>query len=157
MLLPKEATQWQPSFLAKHHAKDNRRLRRVVHSRSVDQAYDMRGGDDDGDVDGGASRSMVTTMSRCRWTCKRRGATQVCVPDTLQTTPVAPSKKVRCQRVPARLLKSIAYWTRSPSKPESLGLVSTSVAQGLHSNICARARISSMYKRCDRNKPPSCD
>jgi hypothetical protein len=44
--------------------------------RSVDQVDGVRVGDDDGDVDGGASRSVVATTSRHRWTCRRRGATQ---------------------------------------------------------------------------------
>jgi hypothetical protein len=52
---------------------DDRRLERVVRSRSVDQADGVRGGDDDGkgDVEGGASRSVVATPSRRRWTCRR--------------------------------------------------------------------------------------
>jgi hypothetical protein len=37
---------------------DDIRLGRVVRPRSVDQVDGVRGGDDDGDVDGGASRSV---------------------------------------------------------------------------------------------------
>jgi hypothetical protein len=74
---------------------DDKRLGRVVHSRSVHQGDDVRVVDDDGDVDGGASRSVVATMSWHRWTCRRRGATQVGDPVTLHATPVAPSKKMK--------------------------------------------------------------
>jgi hypothetical protein len=34
---------------------DDRRLRRVVRPRSIDQVDGVRDGDDDGDVDGGTS------------------------------------------------------------------------------------------------------
>jgi hypothetical protein len=47
---------------------DDKRLGRMVRPRSVDQADGMRVKDDDGDVDDGASRSVVATTSRHRWT-----------------------------------------------------------------------------------------
>jgi hypothetical protein len=75
MLMLEEATQRRPSCLAKHRAMDDKRLGMVVRPRSVDQADSVRGGDDDGDVDGGASRSVMATTSRHRWTCRQRGAT----------------------------------------------------------------------------------
>jgi phage terminase large subunit GpA-like protein len=56
MLLPEEATQRQPSCLAKHCAMDDKRCGTVVRPRSVDQADDVRVGDDDSDVDARASR-----------------------------------------------------------------------------------------------------
>jgi hypothetical protein len=76
MMLPEEATQQRPSCLAKHRAVDDKRTRRMVRPRSVDQADDVRVGDDNGDVDGGASRLVAATTSRHRWTCRRRGVTQ---------------------------------------------------------------------------------
>jgi hypothetical protein len=56
MLLPEEATQRQPSCLAKHCAMDDKRCGTVVRPRSVDQADGVRVGDDDSDVDARASR-----------------------------------------------------------------------------------------------------
>jgi hypothetical protein len=91
MLLPEEATQRRPSCLAKHRAMDDKRLGRVVCPRSVDQADDVRGGDNDG----GAFRSVVATTSRHRAMCRRRGVTLASVPVMLQATLVAPSKKIR--------------------------------------------------------------
>jgi hypothetical protein len=64
MLLIEVATQRRPSCLAKHGAMDDKLLRRMVHPRSVDQADGVRVGDDDGDVDGGASQSVAATTSR---------------------------------------------------------------------------------------------
>jgi hypothetical protein len=63
MLLLEKATQQQPSCLAKYLTMDDICLGRVVRPRSVDQVDGVRGGDDDGDVDGGASRSVGTTTS----------------------------------------------------------------------------------------------
>jgi hypothetical protein len=104
MLLPKEATQRQPSCLAKHRVMNNQRrcLGRVVRSRSVDQADNVRGGDDD--VDGGASRSAVATSWR-KWMCRRRGATQAVVPVTPQATPVVPSKKMKKSMLSKSMLR----------------------------------------------------
>ncbi|PWZ41227.1 hypothetical protein Zm00014a_013962 [Zea mays] len=95
MLLPEEAMQRWPSCLAKHRAMDDKHLGRVVRPRSIDQADGVHGGDDDGDVNGGASRSVVATTSRHKWTCRRRGTTQAGVLVTPQAMPVAPSKKMR--------------------------------------------------------------
>jgi hypothetical protein len=74
---------------------DDKRLGRMVRRRSIDQADGVRVGDNDGDVDGGASQSVVATTSRHRWTCRRRGATQAGVPVTPHATLVAPSKKMK--------------------------------------------------------------
>jgi hypothetical protein len=54
MLLPEEATQRWPSCLAKYRAMDDKHLGRVVRPRPIDQANNVRGGDNDGDIDGGA-------------------------------------------------------------------------------------------------------
>jgi hypothetical protein len=66
---------------------NRKRLRRVVRPRSVDHADSVRGGDDNVDVDGGAFRSVVTTMSRRRFTCRRRDVTHAGASVTLQSTP----------------------------------------------------------------------
>jgi hypothetical protein len=78
-------------------SRDGRQTSRegMVCPRSVDQDNDMRVRDDDGDIDGGAFRSVVATTSWHRWTCRRRGATHAGVLVTPQATLVASLNKMR--------------------------------------------------------------
>jgi hypothetical protein len=53
MLLPEEATHQRPSCLAKHRAMDDKRLRRMVRRRSVDQVDGVRATAPENYLDGG--------------------------------------------------------------------------------------------------------
>jgi hypothetical protein len=70
-LVPEAATQRQPSYLVKKLAVDDRCHGRVRScAQSVGQTDIVRGEDDDGDVNGRTSRSVVAMMNRQRLMCR---------------------------------------------------------------------------------------
>ena len=97
----------------------------------------MRGEDNDGegDVEGGASRSVVAKTSRRRSTCRRRGAAQAGVPVTPQATPATQSKEMR---------KSVL------SKPMSMMRESTAVGDGDANPITDREKENNSSNQSGR-------